>query len=269
MAAPTVPVKLWFPSRANKKGRADLTGTRFNRLVVMGPSDVGSGSGRKWLCKCDCGGTRATSTAKLQAGLTKSCGCLKSENGGAVSRRTKSKRRKFINDYRRVGDETHIHVVRVEDGKLIGIVRISVEDEEKARAFHWRIDVTHGYATTRDGRQPSVRLHQIILGKWADHKDRDRLNNCRSNLRPATRSDNRHNSGIQRMSGRTSEYKGVFWSEASRKWIAQLRVHGRAVLFARCDSEVEAATAFDRAVKQHCPEFGYLNFPVEEPRLAI
>lgn len=55
----------------------DLTGQRFGRLVVL------EEAGRRnrhpvWRCRCDCGGEHITAGVSLRAGLTKSCGCLRS-----------------------------------------------------------------------------------------------------------------------------------------------------------------------------------------------
>ena len=62
----------------------DLTGQRFNRLVVLEYAGQirFSGSGktkRQWLCKCDCGATTIVTGNSLVTGATKSCGCLASE----------------------------------------------------------------------------------------------------------------------------------------------------------------------------------------------
>ena len=53
-----------------------LIGARFGRLVVVaqGPSD----RGRRWICKCDCGGQSLVKTGHLNAGV-QSCGCLVAE----------------------------------------------------------------------------------------------------------------------------------------------------------------------------------------------
>lgn len=73
----------------------DLSGQRFGRLVVTeesNPSDLprGSSRGRMWLCRCDCGAGVWVYSSMLRGngqkdgkGGTKSCGCLKRENGRA------------------------------------------------------------------------------------------------------------------------------------------------------------------------------------------
>ena len=52
-------------------GRAlDLSGQRFGRLVAVSKMDG------RWLCRCDCGGTKRAVTGHLREGATRSCGCI-------------------------------------------------------------------------------------------------------------------------------------------------------------------------------------------------
>ena len=59
--------------------RIDLTGKRFGRLVVLGPTEKRSGNSVVWCCRCDCGNEVDVSSARLRTGQTRSCGCLSSE----------------------------------------------------------------------------------------------------------------------------------------------------------------------------------------------
>ena len=55
----------------------DLTGRRFNRLIVIERSYPNSKYGRvRWLCKCDCGKEKVISSNHLVNNEIKSCGCL-------------------------------------------------------------------------------------------------------------------------------------------------------------------------------------------------
>lgn len=56
----------------------DLSGRRFERLIVLGFSGVIDRHGQ-WYCKCDCGNLIVTSTGSLNAGSCVSCGCFKRE----------------------------------------------------------------------------------------------------------------------------------------------------------------------------------------------
>lgn len=64
--------------------KEDLTGRRFGRLVVIGPTDhYVFASGRKvarWLCQCDCGNKSKAFAQCLKTGGTKSCGCGEQES---------------------------------------------------------------------------------------------------------------------------------------------------------------------------------------------
>jgi 5-methylcytosine-specific restriction endonuclease McrA len=66
-----------FSRDMGRKRQVDITGYRFGRLLVMGPSRArGVGT---WHCRCDCGATRDVTKAVLNAGKTRSCGCLSRE----------------------------------------------------------------------------------------------------------------------------------------------------------------------------------------------
>ena len=77
------------------------------------------------------------------------------------------------------------------------------------------------------GADVTVRMHRVIAaapdGMDVDHIDGDGLNNRRSNLRHATRSENNCNrrAALKNASG----LKGVSWNKANKKWLAQIRFH--------------------------------------------
>ena len=74
------------------KPKKDLTNKVFNRLTVL--KYVGSS---KWLCKCECGKNAIISTANLNNGHTKSCGCLSDESRIKIGEQNKLKLRKYKN----------------------------------------------------------------------------------------------------------------------------------------------------------------------------
>jgi hypothetical protein len=59
--------------------RRDLTGKRFGRLTVAGPSGLASNGAFTWHCVCDCGAERDVRTGNLRSGTTQSCGCLQKD----------------------------------------------------------------------------------------------------------------------------------------------------------------------------------------------
>lgn len=58
----------------------DITGKRYGRLVVIGRSENDKRKKIHWMCQCDCGRVTNVVAYSLNAGLTKSCGCIASEN---------------------------------------------------------------------------------------------------------------------------------------------------------------------------------------------
>lgn len=63
---------------------ATLVGQRFGRLIVDQPSTRrGPGTGRYWLCVCDCGNIVRIDGRKLRTGGTKSCGCFRRRVGAS------------------------------------------------------------------------------------------------------------------------------------------------------------------------------------------
>jgi hypothetical protein len=117
--------------------------------------------------------------------------------------------------------------------------------------------VSDGYAQSkRVGK-----IHRAILSdaQIVDHKNHDKLDNRRCNLRPATSQENQRN---KRSNGRgKSQFKGVSWLAAERRWIVRISINRRKIWVGRFVNEEDAARAYDNAAKQHFGEFAYLNFP--------
>lgn len=64
----------------HSRKKLDLTGQVFGKLTVLAPAH-NVGSYTAWLCRCECGRQAVVATRRLRDGRTKSCGCLKEENG--------------------------------------------------------------------------------------------------------------------------------------------------------------------------------------------
>lgn len=157
------------------------------------------------------------------------------------------------------------------------VAQVSDEDYETLAAHCWTAAVgkytvyavrSVKAAHTVTGRT-LVKMHRQIMqaadGEVVDHKDRDGLNNCRTNLRRCGQPGNVAN-GIRRTNN-TSGYKGVSWARGSRKWAASLRknyVRRHLGLFV---DPADAARAYDAAALEAFGEFARLNFPVIDKAL--
>ena len=90
-----------------------------------------------------------------------------------------------------------------------------------------------------------------------DHIDGNGLNNQKSNLRIATRSQNSMNRDKQ--ADNKSGYKGVYWKDSHKKWAAVIKIERKAVHLGLFTDKEEAAKAYNEAVKVYFGEFGRTN----------
>lgn len=107
-----------------------------------------------------------------------------------------------------------------------------------------------------------VSLHVLLKHLWnwgdkvCDHRDRNKLNNTQSNLRPSTLKQNASNKpGLH-----TSKvpYKGVHIS-ASGKYQAMIWYNKKNHALGSFNTAEEAALAYNKAALLHQGEFAYLN----------
>jgi hypothetical protein len=81
----------------------DLTGEKFNRLTVVGPSGGTPKRVQAWACICECGKTTIVPRSKLITGTVKSCGCFKKDaffkqsTGRKYSEKLKYMKRTYYN----------------------------------------------------------------------------------------------------------------------------------------------------------------------------
>jgi ABC-2 type transport system ATP-binding protein len=112
-----------------------------------------------------------------------------------------------------------------------------------------------------------IYMHRRIMnapkGFIIDHKDRNGLNNTKSNLRLATNAENTRNCG-KTNKPTSSKYKGVTLSKRAKKWQANICYNGIRKCLGLFENEEDAAKAYDRAARIYHGEFGVLNFPDEK-----
>lgn len=138
-------------------------------------------------------------------------------------------------------------------------------DYEYLSQFKWHYD-SRGYATrntTVGGREITIRMHRVILGLTsadncqADHVDGNRLNNTRSNLRIATKTENLRNKAMHK--NNTTGYKGVYCRRG--RYRAHIQTEGRNIHIGTYNTPEAAARAYDEAAKKYFGKFARLNFP--------
>lgn len=119
-----------------------------------------------------------------------------------------------------------------------------------------------------DKKYKTILLHRLIMGatlkeQEVDHKDRNRLNNQKSNLRICTRHQNILNRYRPHAS---SKYAGVHKRHEYKEdtWKAVIKLNGVVHYLGQFTNEEEAARAYDAKAKELFGEFAYLNFPEKE-----
>lgn len=146
------------------------------------------------------------------------------------------------------------------------IALIDDDDWDLVTQFKWRVFCPQkiAYAVSQisraeaQGKNRTIRMHTLIAGPGLiDHRNGNGLDNRRSNLRPATTSENCINS---RGWGRTYGYRGVGFQKG--RWRAYIGVAGKQVTLGRYDTKEDAARAYDRAALMYYGEFAHLNFPL-------
>lgn len=142
---------------------------------------------------------------------------------------------------------------------------VDADDYEWLNQYTWHL-CGGGYAA-RAVRGTQILMHREIMdapkGKFVDHIDGNRANNCRANLRICTQNENMRNQG--KRPNATSPFKGVYIYRRTGKWCAKLQLNGKSIWLGYFDDEVEAARAYDRAAVEYFGEFARLNFPEEWP----
>lgn len=105
--------------------------------------------------------------------------------------------------------------------------------------------------------------HRVVMmaksGEVVDHIDRDTTNNLSSNLRIVTQSENLQNRSKQSKKYNSSQYIGVSFETWSGKWKASININYKRKTLGRFNTEIEAAEAYNSAIKQYRPVYGVLN----------
>lgn len=144
---------------------------------------------------------------------------------------------------------------------------IDVDDVPLVSMFNWHARVKPGassYAAFRivrpDGVRADILMHRLIAQTPdhldTDHRDGNGLNNRRSNLRNATKSQNMHNAR-QRVDN-SSGYKGVCWHKKKSKWVARIRLNGRQHHLGYFSTPQDAHEAYRQASDRMHGEFSRL-----------
>jgi hypothetical protein len=95
-----------------------------------------------------------------------------------------------------------------------------------------------------------------------NHRNDDKLDNRRDNLRACTTAHTRNQKPIEMRNGKpvTCRLKGVCWDRSRGKYVAQINTGGHNRHLGYFSDPVRAARAYDAAARTNFGEFARLNF---------
>lgn len=132
-------------------------------------------------------------------------------------------------------------------------------------AFNWNVTGPsrsgNWYAQRRTGGR-LLMLHRWMMnapeGMQVDHINGNGLDCRRANMRVCSVKENHRN--VRKQGCPTSSrFKGVTWDKNRNKWMAKIKVDGRAKFLGRYDFEESAAAAYDWAAVKLFQEFARPN----------
>ena len=233
----------------------DLIGQRFGKLVVISRAEdyIVPKTGKhtpKWKCICDCGNECIVSGGSLKNGYTKSCGCLHKESSAINGRNNKKH-----NTYDLTGEYGVGYTIKGEE------FYFDLEDYDLIKEYYWAKNTT-GYLSANKN---TVFMHRIVLGlnnvSWiknrGDHRNHNKLDNRKSNLRTATPNQNTMNSNLR--SDNKSGVVGVMWNKRNNNWYVQIGMNGRNKYLGSFVNFDDAVRARKEAEEKYFGEFSYEN----------
>lgn len=198
------------------------------------------------MCQCDCGNKIVANANNIKRGITRSCGCFQKERASITRRKH--------NVFQTYGA---ISIGFTTSGTTF---LIDTEDLDKVSKHYW-YENDQGYIVSNIGNNTFIRLHRLILNvsdeRIIDHKNRDKTDNRKTNLRIANKQQN----SINRDAGRNSVtgVKGVSKSANGEKYTARICKDGRTIYIGTYNTLEEASQARNKKEFELFGEFAFQN----------
>lgn len=219
----------------------DLTGKRFGCLTVCGLDSIRGKGETYWKCLCDCGNFKVVGRGNLRGGITQSCDCLHKERMSELHRKTVR--------YDLTG-EVGIGYTVNDDAPFL----FDKEDFEKISPYSWFTN-DQGYILAVGDNGHRIRMHKLVSGHQGmiDHRNRNRADNRKANLRLANHQQNGINRGCNK--NNRLGVKGVF--QIRNRFYARIMKDGKTISLGGYATLEEACEARIRAEKELFGEFAY------------
>lgn len=228
-----------------------MTGMRIGRLTVTKKAEIYRTSGGRhvtmWECVCDCGNTTVVSRDSLRGNRTKSCGCLIREmrTNGIVRKSTEFD---MSGEYG-IGYTTNTHKKFYFDK----------DDYDVVKDYSW-YENDQGYILTTIGGR-GVRLHRLVFGcdtgQIIDHRNHNRADNRKENLRIASKQQN----GINRGANKNNKLgiKGVSYDREHDLYFSRIMVNGETIYLGSSHDINDAISLRKEAEIKYFGEFAFVE----------
>ncbi len=253
----------------NKGKFISLDGKCFGRLRVLKTHQEPYKDGMAtWCdCVCDCGESLQTRAASLKAGVTTSCGCVRSGTvrvlrweGLTQGERDATLRQALPYAMQNLIGLPGVRFIPLTQGLFAAVDELAYAS---LRLMRWHARKSNGtfYAVrwhpeTNLSQGMHAHLFGCHDGRLVDHKNGCGLDNRRENLRSATSQQNAMNRAA---SGKTSRFKGVYFNKQMGLWMARISKNGKRIHLGNFKTEMEAAAAYSTVETQLFGEFASSN----------
>tara|TARA_R110000868_G_C10653182_1_gene745153 strand:- start:227 stop:718 length:492 start_codon:yes stop_codon:yes gene_type:complete len=134
---------------------------------------------------------------------------------------------------------------------------IDVEDIDLVGGKNWHFEKGYAVRNNVANNEHTQYMHRLIAntpkGLFTDHKNGNKLDNQKANLRSATKNQNEHNTTLR--SNNTSGFKGVVWNKQKSKWQAQIKINYSLINLGLYTEIEAAAEAYAIGAKKYHGEF--------------
>lgn len=191
----------------------------FGKLKVISYYDKQK-SVYRWLCKCECGNDKdcIVDTYSLKKLRVKSCGCSHFDKTDEQIQVLRNRRLKY-NTYDLTGEYGIGYTIKGEE------FYFDLEDYDKIISInkYWKINNSGYVLCYYLNKEFQMHRYLMDLAKYdkvediiVDHKDGNRIDNRKNNLRVCERKHNPKNARLY--DNNTSGHKGVSWLSRLNKW---------------------------------------------------
>jgi hypothetical protein len=140
------------------------------------------------------------------------------------------------------------------------------DDFEKLNQYRWRVGpkgaAIRSVLVKENLKLENVLMHRQVLDViteacQVDHRNHNRLDNRKENLRRCKNIENTRNTRIY--SNNKTGYKGVHFHKRFKKYIAYIRVNGKLLHLGYFENAKDGALEYNKAADKHFGEFAKLN----------